>query len=149
MSRYHYSSRPVRPPRAIRVDVESVIGSRIPKEREATVAHWHARTTPDVDALLLAMRGYALAGKIVHTRNEYLGLDRYEFSDGSMLVSCKAAPVIVVDIGDSVSLRAYFQRMHVFAVQEALHIRDKQSNMRPCATHQPIESHKKAPHEPT
>ena len=56
------------------------------------------------------MQRYAAEGKIKHTVNKVLAHDRYEFSDGSMLVFSFAG-VYVVDVNCSASLTAYLQRL--------------------------------------
>lgn len=112
--------------RPVTVNIEEVIGERASTTPDNTFAHRHARRAACYVALRASLRGYARQGKLNTTWNEYLGLERFEFSDGSMMVFDPSGPPRIVDTNDSGSLRAYFNAMGSFAAQEAWHIHSKQ-----------------------
>lgn len=74
-----------------------------------------------------AMQRYAGEGKIGHTQNKTIGFDRYEFSDGSLLVFSPNS-AYVVDVNCSMSLRAFLQRLAPnYAAEEAHFIEIKRA----------------------
>lgn len=107
--------------RRIYFDVNECIGQRESPTPYNTLAHRHLeRWGGNLKRCREAMQRHAAQGKIKHTANTVLAHDRYEFSDGSMLVFTFGS-VYVVDVNCSASLRAYLQRLGpVYAPAEAL-----------------------------
>lgn len=112
--------------RTVAVDMDACIGQRESPTPHNTLAHRHwQRHGQDAKRAREAMQRHASAGKLLHTTNQVLGNDRYEFSDGSLLVFSFSA-VYVVDVNCSASLRAYFNRLGpAYAPMEARYIEDQ------------------------
>lgn len=113
--------KPYQPREPIRVDMDAIIGDHPPRG-EPCYAQRHLQRYASDEALRAAMEGFYKAGKINRTTNR-LGMTRYGFSDGSLVVVRPCMPALVVDMLDSASLRAYFDSLGGFALQEAHEIK--------------------------
>lgn len=112
--------------RRVFVDLNECIGRRESPTPHNTLAHRHyehwGRNTARTRA---AMQRHAAEGKIEHTTNKVMAFDRYEFSDGSLLVFSHNG-VYIVDVNCSMSLRAFLQRLGPnYAAAEALFIEQR------------------------
>lgn len=111
--------------RAPEVDIQAVIGQRESPHPDNSIAHqrWD-KWRPDRAGLKAFLDAAAQLGKVDHSRNDVLGLDRYLFSDGSMLV-ISFTTVRVVDLLCSASIRTYLLQLGgTYAPMEARHIAD-------------------------
>lgn len=118
-SRYSGARRRV----AIEVDMDKCIGQRESPTPHNTLAHRHwERLGRDAKSGKADLLWHARSGKLSHTLKEILAMDRFTFSDGSMLVF-SFSTVYVVDVNCSASLRGYFHRLGpTYAPMEAMFI---------------------------
>lgn len=126
---YRFKPRTQRAPMV--VDMEAIIGDKPPREVPSYAARWLAKFQGDAAGLLAAVERGAAQHKLKSSGN-HLGMRRFEFSDGSMLVFRIVGAPVVVDLEDSASLRAYFDSLGVYGPQEALYIQALQVTR--CAT---------------
>lgn len=114
--------------RKIYVDLDACIGQRESPTPHNCLARRHFdRWGRDAGRARAAMQRYASEGKIGRTQNKTIGFDRYEFSDGSLLVFSPNS-AYVVDVNCSMSLRAFLQRLAPnYAAEEAHFIEIKRA----------------------